>query len=186
MEKLKVVAISGSTRKDSYNRKALAIAKKFATDAGAEVTEVDLKEWDLPMYDGDLEAAGVPESVMRLQKLIAETNVLILASPEYNNSVSGVLKNALDWLSRPPLRPLRGKMAAIFGASSGMGGTTRGQLELRHVLRDCDVLVLPKPEVLIRNGADAFTEDGQLKDKKIHASLKELIEKTLTVAGKLL
>lgn len=185
MEKLKVIGISGSTRKDSYNRKALQIAKKFATDAGADVTEVDLKEWALPMYDGDVEAAGVPESVMRLQELMQGAHVLIIASPEYNNSVSGVLKNTLDWLSRPPLRPLRGKLAAIFGVSNGMSGAVRGQMELRHILRDCDVIVLPKPEILIRNGADAFTEDGKLKDQKIHAALKELVEKTLMVAQKL-
>ncbi len=185
MSKLKVIAISGSTRKDSYNRKALAIAKKIAIDAGADVTEVDLKEWALPMYDGDVEAAGVPEPVMRLQELVATAQVLLLASPEYNNSVSGVLKNAIDWLSRPPLRPLRGKLAAIFGATNGMSGTIRGQMELRHILRDCDVLVLPKPEILIRSAATAFTPDGQFMDPKTHVSLKELIEKTLDFAQKI-
>ncbi|MBI4281532.1 NAD(P)H-dependent oxidoreductase [Candidatus Uhrbacteria bacterium] len=184
MSQLNVIAMSGSLRKDSYNRKALQIAKKIATDAGAEVTEFDLRELNLPMYDGDVEAQGFPKSVQKLRRAAESANVFLFATPEYNASTSGALKNAIDWLSRAP-KMLPGKVAAVFGATTGMSGTVRGQMHLREILADTGLILLPKPVVLIRSASAAFTEDGQFTDQKTHALLKELIEKTLTVAKKL-
>lgn len=184
MSQLKVIALCGSLRKDSYNRKALAIAKKIATDAGAEVTEFDLRELNLPMYDGDVEAKGFPESVQKIRSAAEQAHVFLFATPEYNASTSGALKNAIDWLSRAP-KMLPGKVAAVFGATTGMSGTVRGQMHLREILADTGLILLPKPVVLIRSAATAFTEDGQFTDPKTHASLKELIEKTLDLAKKI-
>lgn len=116
---LKVLAISGSLRRDSCNRKALQIAKKIAADWGAEISELDLKTMNLPIYDGDIEAQGMPEAVQKLKAAVEATDVLLIASPEYNHSISGALKNAIDWLSRGE-NSLDGKLTAIFGASPRM------------------------------------------------------------------
>lgn len=184
MSQPKVIAICGSLRKDSYNRKVLQIAKKIATDAGAEVTELDLRELNLLMYDGDVEAKGFPESAQTIRTAAESADVFLFATPEYNASTSGALKNAIDWLSRAP-KMLPGKVAAVFGATPGLGGTVRGQMHLREILADTGLILLPKPVVLIRSASAAFTEDGQFADPKTHASLKELIEKTFDLAQRL-
>lgn len=116
---IKVLVISGSLRRDSFNRKLLNVAKKMAAELGAEVSEADLKELSLPVYDGGIEAQGMPESVQKLKAAVEATDVLLIASPEYNHSISGALKNAIDWLSRGE-NSLDGKLAAIFGASPRM------------------------------------------------------------------
>lgn len=180
---LKVLAISGSLRKDSYNRKALQVAKKFAAELNAEVNEADLKELNLPIYDGDIEAQGMPESVQKFKKEVEENDVLLIASPEYNYSISGVLKNAIDWLSRGG-NSLDGKAAVIFGASPGPFGTLRGQYHLREILFALNVFVLPQPQVFIRSAHEAFNADGSFKDEKLSNQLKDLIEKTLNFAKK--
>src|SRR3989338_10591742 len=138
---LKVLAISGSLRSESYNRKALQVAKEIAIDLGAEVTELDLRELDLPIYDKDIQDQGLPESVRKLKKTVESTDVLMIASPEYNYSVSGALKNAIDWASRGG-NSLNGKVAAVFGASTGRFGALRGQFQLRQILASVNVLIL--------------------------------------------
>jgi chromate reductase len=178
MQKLKVLGISGSLRRDSYNRKALQMAKRFAAEAGAEVTEVDLKELALPIYDGDIEAQGLPESVLRLKAAIEAAHVLLIAAPEYNHSISGALKNAIDWLSRQK-NSLDGKVAAIFGASTGVFGTARGQYHLRQTLASLNVLVIPQPQVYISSAADAFHPDGSFKNPKTAELLQRLVERAL-------
>ena len=122
---LKVLGISGSLRKYSYNRKALQIAKKIASDLGAEVSEADLKELNLPIYDGDIEAQGLPESVKKFKAAVEVNDVLLIVSPEYNYSISGALKNAFGWASRGG-NSFDGKWAVIFGVSPGAFGTLRG------------------------------------------------------------
>jgi chromate reductase len=184
MQGMKVLAISGSLRRDSYNRKALQIARQFAAELGAEVAEADLKQLALPVYDEDIENEGVPQGVARLKGAVEAADVLLIASPEYNHSIPGGLKNAIDWLSRGR-NSLDGKVAAIFGASSGPFGTARGQIQLRYVLGVLNVIVIPQPLVYIRNGGDAFHPDGSFKDPKTADLLKRLIERTLKVASRL-
>lgn len=182
--KLKVLGISGSLRIDSYNRKVLQIAKRIAADLGAEVSEIDLKGFVLPVYDGDIEIKGMPETVLKLKRIIEETDVILIASPEYNYSIPGGLKNAIDWLSRGK-NSLDGKIAAIFGASNGPFGTVRGQRHLRETLSALNVFILPQPQVFVRLAGEAFNPDGSLKDEVINNRLKELIQKTFELVGKL-
>ena len=184
MQGLKVLAISGSLRKDSYNRKALQIAKRLASATQAEVEEADLKKLALPIYDGDIEAEGVPEQVVRFKAMVEAADVLLIASPEYNHSIPGGLKNAIDWLSRGH-NSLDGKVAAILGASDGPYGTARGQIQLRYILSVLNVIVIPQPLVYIRNAADAYNPDGSFKDPKTTEILTRLIDRALQLAAKL-
>jgi chromate reductase len=182
---VKVLAISGSLRKDSDNRKALQHAKRLAAAAGGDVEELDLKTLALPMYDGDLEVNGIPDSAKTLKKRVEDAQVLIIATPEYNHSVSGALKNAIDWLTRDDSNSLAGKYAVILGVSVGIYGTVRAQAHLRQILTALDVIMLPQPQVLIGPAATAFTADGALADKVVDGRLKTLIEKTLQTVEKM-
>jgi len=184
MPQLHVLGISGSLRRDSYNRKALQAAKRFAADAGAQVSEADLKELALPVYDGDLEAQGLPDSVLRLKAAVEAADVLLIASPEYNHSISGALKNAIDWLSRQK-NSLDGKVAAVFGASTGVFGTARGQYHLRQTLTSLNVTIIPQPQVYIGSAASAFAPDGSFQNPKTADLLHRLVTRALTVAGQL-
>jgi len=184
MSKLAVLAISGSLRRDSYNRKALQVAKRLAAEAGGEVAEADLKELALPIYDGDIEAQGMPDPVLRLKAAVEAADVLLIASPEYNHSISGALKNAIDWLSRGK-NSLDGKVAAVFGASTGVFGTARGQYHLRQTLAALNVMVITAPQIYIGSAADAFQPDGSFKNPKTAELLLRLVTRALKVAGQL-
>lgn len=185
MNELKVLALAGSFRTASYNRKLLQISKKFALAAGAEVEEIDLRELNLPVYDQDIEDKEFPASAQKLKDAIAVCDVLLIATPEYNHGVPGGLKNAIDWASRGKIKILRGKVAAIFGASTGQFGTVRAQLHLRQILSSEGVLILPVPTVLVANAASQFNPDGSLVDEKLAEKLKKLVEETLLFVGKL-
>jgi chromate reductase, NAD(P)H dehydrogenase (quinone) len=185
MKDIKVLAICGSLRKDSLNRKALLVAKKMATDFGAQVSEIDLKDLDLPIYDGDIEAVGLPDSVLQIKKDVEDSDILLIASPEYNYSISGALKNTIDWLSRGG-NSLNNKSAVIFGASPGALGTVRGQFHLRQILEALNVFVLPQPQVFIKNAKEAFDDEGNLKDEKLKEKLSNLIKKTIDFKKKVL
>lgn len=184
MQGPRVLAISGSLRRDSYNRKALQIAKQLAAATASSVEEADLKQLGLPVYDGDVEDEGMPEQVVRFKAMVERADVLLIASPEYNHSIPGGLKNAIDWLSRGR-NSLDGKVAAIFGASTGIYGTARGQIQLRYVLTVLNTLVISQPMVYIGKAAEAFLPDGSFKDPKTTEVLKRLIDHTLQVAAKL-
>lgn len=184
MGKLKVLGVSGSLRKASYNRKALQIAKKMAADLGAQVSEIDLKESNLPIYDQDIEDREFPLSASKLKAAIEAADVLLIACPEYNGSVSGALKNAIDWASRQG-NSLEGKVAAVFGASDGRFGSVLSQLHLREILERRTVFILPQPRVFIWFADKAFNSDGSLKNPETVEKLKELIKKTLEFAQKL-
>jgi chromate reductase len=178
---LNILAFAGSLRSESFNRKALQIAKQIASELNANVIELDLKTLNLPMLDEDLRANGFPESVKKLKDAIASTDVLLIATPEYNHSIPGVLKNAIDWAS-DKTNPFDGKVAAIFGASNGLFGTLRAQLHLRQVLAALNVELVPQPQVFIRSAQSAFMPDDSLIDQKIKQQLRQLIEATLTLA----
>jgi chromate reductase, NAD(P)H dehydrogenase (quinone) len=170
----RILAISGSLRERSYNRALLRAAEELAP-AGVEIEEFDLSP--IPFYDGDVEAAGDPASVVALRAAVAEADGVLIATPEYNRGTSGVLKNAIDWLSRPALASvLRWKPVAVTGASTGRGGTRRAQQQVRDALLYPGAIVLEEPEVALPVAWEHFDEDGRLVDEKTRDSIRGLLE----------
>jgi chromate reductase, NAD(P)H dehydrogenase (quinone) len=178
---LRILGIAGSLRESSYNRALLRAARELLPE-GVELVEQDIGS--LPFYDGDVEAAGDPEAVVRFKQAIREADAILIATPEYNRGVPGVLKNAIDWASRPPLgSPLTGKPVAIMGASTGRGGTARAQEQLRAALEFSRATVIEQPEVLVPEAFMRFDEHGELVDGGIRAELAELVDTLVRVAG---
>ncbi len=175
----RILAFAGSLRKGSYNKQLVKVAAAGARAAGAEVTFVDLRDLPLPVFDEDLEAAeGLPAQARKLKELFLAHQGLLIASPEYNSSVSAALKNAIDWVSRPvdgetPLACFDGKVAAIMAASPGALGGLRGLVTLRSILGNIRVIVIPD-QVAVMKAHEAFTSDGTLKDAKQQASVEQL------------
>ncbi|WP_338863541.1 NAD(P)H-dependent oxidoreductase [Myxococcus stipitatus] len=176
----RILAISGTLRMDGFNRHLLAVGVAKARELGADVDVLDLKLLALPIYDGDVEAQGLPPSVVELRERVAQARGFLVSSPEYNSSIPGGLKNAIDWASRPPGRRFQGKWAAIMGASPGPFGTARMQPHLRQVLSSTGALVLPT-QVHVMRASEAFTPEGALKDparqKEVEALVTELVER---------
>lgn len=170
---MQVLAISGSLRKDSFNTRLIHAAQELAPD-GMNIVMADLAP--LPLYNDDVRLAGYPPAVAAFRDAIRAADALLIATPEYNYSVSGVLKNAIDWASRPPDQPLAGKPLAIMGASNGMSGTMRAQYHLRQICVFVDLLPLNKPEVMVRNAGDKFDADGRLKDEDTRKHIRALLE----------
>jgi len=169
---LRILGISGSLRNGSYNTALLSAAGTLVSEGEDFIT---LSLDNIPMYNADLEAAGDPEPVSRLKREIASADGLLLATPEYNYSVSGALKNALDWASRPPRSsPLQGKPIAIMGVG-GMLGTVRAQMHLREILLHSDARVLSRPEVYVSRGSGKFDAQGKLIDEPTRLQLKKLM-----------
>jgi chromate reductase, NAD(P)H dehydrogenase (quinone) len=175
----KILAFAGSTRIDSYNKKLVKIAATGAQAAGAEVTYVDLRDLPLPLFDEDLEAQeGLPANACTFKDLLISHQGLLIASPEYNSSLTAVLKNAIDWASRPapneaPLAAFAGKVATIMSASPGALGGLRGLVHLRSILGNIKVLVLPD-QIAVTKAYEAFNPDGTLKDPKQQESIEQL------------
>ncbi|MEW5820693.1 MAG: NAD(P)H-dependent oxidoreductase [Cyanobacteriota bacterium] len=180
----KILAFAGSTRKSSYNKKLSKIAAQAARKEGAIVTYIDLNDYPLPLYDEDIETKnGIPENALKLKQLFNETDGFIISSPEYNSSISGVLKNTIDWVSRPVknepvLSGFKNKIAVILSASPGNLGGLRGLSQLRHVLNNLYVIVLPE-QITISNADKAFNDTDQLIDAKKQEAI-ELLGKNLT------
>lgn len=168
----KVLAISGSLRKASINTMALRAAQKLAP-AGMRIEIADISQ--IPLYNGDLQAAGEPESVIALKAQVRAADAVLIATPEYNFSIPGVLKNALDWVSRPPEPPFDGKPVAIMGAAPGPVGTARVQYHLRQVLVFMNTFTLNKPEVFISHSASKFNAEGELTDEITAKFIGELL-----------
>lgn len=166
---VKILAFSGSTRKTSYNQRLVRIAAQGAEEVGAEITVIDLADFDMPIFNEDLEARkGMPSSARAFKELLIAHDGFLIASPEYNSAFSPLLKNAIDWASRRevdelPLLAYKGKFAAIMSASPGALGGLRGLVFLRLVLSNIGVTVLPMQQA-IANAAQAFNEDGSLVD----------------------
>jgi len=176
----RILAFSGSLRKDSFNQKLAAIAAEGARDAGAEVTLIELRDFPMPLFDQDLEAAsGKPEEAKRLKALFLSHQGLIIASPEYNSAYSAALKNTIDWVSRggspdePPISALAGKSAVIMAASPGGLGGLRGLVPLRMLLGNLGITLLPD-QIAIPSVFNAFGPDGHLVDPKQEAAVKAL------------
>jgi NAD(P)H-dependent FMN reductase len=175
----RILAFAGSTRTQSFNKKLIRIAVAGARAAGADVTLIDLRDRPLPLYDGDLEAeSGLPENARRLRELFLAHRGLLIAAPEYNHSISAVLKNAIDWLSRPvpgapPLDAFRGKIAGLVAASPGMFGGMRGLVHVRQILTGLGVLVIPEQRTIPR-AREAFGADGALIDPDSQAAVERV------------
>jgi chromate reductase len=176
MPKPKILAFAGATRTQSWNKKLIRIAVRAAEDAGGEVTLVDLRDYAMPLYDGDLETAeGLPPKARELKALMVASHGFLLSCPEYNSSISAVLKNTIDWISRPqpnelPAVAYKGKVAALLSASPGNLGGIRGLFTVRQVLTTLGVLVLPT-QFGLAHAAAAFHEDGTLKEDAHRAAL---------------
>jgi len=175
----KILGFAGSTRTDSYNKKLVKVALEGARKAGAEVKFADLRDYAMPLYDGDLEEReGLPVNARKLQDLMIAHDGLLIASPEYNSTFSGVLKNAIDWVSRPspeqaPLAAFSGKVAIIMSTSPGALGGLRGLVGLRSLLSNIRVIVLPD-QIALPKAIEAFNPDGTIKDPQQAASIEQL------------
>lgn len=188
----KIIAFAGSTRTDSYNKKILQTAVFGAREAGAEVTVIDLRDYPMPIYDGDLEEKeGIPENGRKLKELFNNHHALLLALPEYNSSLSGVFKNTIDWVSRTAkgeteLQSFVGKVAGLISASPGGLGGLRGLVHARAMLENIHVLVMPD-QVCVSRAAEAFDEFGNLKNEKQKKSIEKiganLVDLTMRVRG---
>ncbi len=187
----KILAFAGSTREASYNKKLVKIAAEGAKAAGAEVTYIDLRDLPMPIYDEDLEAQeGIPENARKFKELLKAHQGLLIAAPEYNSSITAVLKNAIDWASRPEsgepmLAAFTGKVAAIMSASPGGLGGLRGLIHVRSILSSINVLVLPEQKA-ISSAFQAFDEEGKLKDPKQLEAIEQLGSKVATLLAKII
>ena len=166
-----ILALAGSLRRASTNRGLVRAAIDVAP-AGITVTTFELRP--VPFYDGDLEEAGAPQSVVDLKAAIAAADGVLLCSPEHNASVPALLKNAIDWASRPQ-GVIQGKPVALAGSTPGGFGTVRGQIAWRQTLANLAVPVLPAPSLLVSGAGDKFDADGNLTDERARADLAALL-----------
>jgi chromate reductase len=172
MVDIHVLGISGSLRKGSYNTRLLAAASELLPE-GMTLETFDLSH--IPLYNDDVRAVGFPKPVQQFRERIAVADALLIATPEYNFSIPGVLKNAIDWASRPPDPPLSGKPVAMMGASTGNFGTVRAQMHLRQVCVFCNMFPLNKPEVLLMRSREKFDAGGRLTDETARGLIRDLL-----------
>ena len=173
MSDIKVLGICGSLRNGSFNRMALRVAQELAP-AGMKVDVADISAF--PLYNEDVRAQGFPPPVQTFRDQIAAADALLFVTPEYNYSMSGVLKNAIDWASRPPNQPFDGKPVAIMGASGGVQGTARAQYHLRQTCVFLNMFPVNKPEVMIPQAQNRFDAEGRLTDETAKGLIKQLME----------
>lgn len=186
----RILAFSGSLRKESWNQKLVHIAAAGARQRGADVTIVSLRDFPLPVFDQDLEAEGYPEAAARLKALFLSHDGLLIASPEYNSSVTAALKNAIDWVSRvsspgePALSAFKGKVAGLMSASPGALGGLRGLVHLRSILGNIQVLVIPD-QVAISMADKAFDGQGSLVEPRLQQGIEGVGAKVADLLFKL-
>jgi chromate reductase len=181
---LKIAAIAGSLRAGSHNKQLLAVAVAAARARGAEVDVIDLRALELPLYDGDLEdSSGAPRGAVELKARLGAADAILVASPEYNGSVPGTFKNAIDWASRAPDAPFAGKLIALLSASTGGFGGAMGLLHLRQVLTRLGAWTLPS-QVTVSFAHQAFTPEGEARDPKLQAQVDGLVAALLDAAGR--
>lgn len=186
----KILAFSGSTRKESFNTKLLHHVAGLARDAGADVTVIDLADYELPLYNGDLEdAQGLPENAKKLKDLFKSHHALLIACPEYNSSITPLLKNTIDWVSRPMegeqnLEPFTGRICALVSASPGGLGGLRGLVHVRSILGNIGSIVLPT-QVAVGSASTNLDDAGAPTNEGQKKMLGRLVEELVTVTGKL-
>jgi chromate reductase len=179
MSKPKILAFAGSARQGSFNHRLVQLAAKAAQAAGAEVTILQLGDYPLPLFSEDLESEhGPPDNVIKLKRLFVEHNGFLIASPEYNSSITPLLKNTIDWVSRPakgepPLVAYKGKVVSLMSASPGGLGGLRGLVHVRSILSSIGVIVLPE-QVAVSKAHEAFADDGRLKDDQMQDRIESL------------
>ena len=186
---VKILAFAGSTRTDSYNKKLVRVAASAAEAAGAEVTLINLRDFTLPLFDEDIEAAGTPLAATKLKQLFLSHNGLLIASPEYNSSISAVLKNAIDWVSRSaPGEPMKAafvnKVAAIMSASPGGLGGLRGLVHVRSILENISVMVLPD-QYALGSAHSAFNDMGMLIEERAAKTVANISSKLVQTISRL-
>jgi chromate reductase len=188
-----ILIFAGSSRRDSLNRKLAEATAALARDAGAEVTVADLTEFELPIYHGDLEAEGLPAGVLPLKRLLHAHPAWIISTPEYNGSYPALLKNAIDWTSRPVagdaewangLKPFAGKVVGLLAASPGPLGGTRSLSHLAPLLRQLQCWVAPRQYALAKAG-EAFDAEGKLVDTATRTGVRDVVEQVLWAAQRL-
>lgn len=174
---VRVLGFAGSLRRASYNRALLRAATELAPE-GMRIEIFDLLP--IPLYNADVETAGVPEPVAAFRRAIRQADGVLMVTPEYNHGVPGAMKNAIDWASRPPNdAALNGKPVAIIGASPGITGTARGQSQLRQAFEFTNSYAMPQPELLVFRANEKFDTQGKLTD----ATTRELLQKFLEAFG---
>jgi chromate reductase, NAD(P)H dehydrogenase (quinone) len=190
---MKLLVFAGSTRQNSFNRRLAAAAAQMGRDAGAEVSHIELGDFDVPMYNADLEAKGTPADVVRLKELFYAHPAWIISSPEYNGSYTALLKNTIDWVSSPiksdPVwssgsKPFTGKVVGMLSASNGALGGLRAQSHLAPLLLNLKCWLAPNAYALSR-AADAFDEHGALVDPAAHRNVAAVVEQVLWAARRL-
>jgi chromate reductase len=169
---VKVLGVSGSLRKGSYNTAALRAAGELLPE-GMALATADISAF--PLYNDDVRLAGYPAPVQKFREQLAAADAVLFVTPEYNYSVSGVLKNAIDWASRPPDPPLNAKPTAIMGASGGLLGTARAQYHLRQMCVFTNLFPVNKPEVFITQAANKFDAEGRLTDQPTRDIIAQLL-----------
>jgi NAD(P)H-dependent FMN reductase len=185
----KILVLAGSIRTGSHNARLAALATKELVLAGADVTRISLVDYPLPIYDGDLEAkSGTPANAVKLKQTMAAHQGVFIASPEYNASITPLLKNTLDWISRvrergdAPLAAYKNRVFAIGGASDGAFGAMRSLMALRQVLEiGCGALVIPE-QIAVMRASEAFDEMDNLKDERAANNLKRLAQRLTDMA----
>ncbi len=187
---VKVLCFAGANRAASYNKQLARAAHAAVVATGAEATLLDLRDFPLPLYDGDLEAAeGVPENALHLKTLFKAHQALLIAAPEYNSSITPLLKNTLDWISREHQGesgrvPYAGKVAALVAASTGALGGLRGLFHVRQILTTLGMLVLPE-QLALSKAHEAFDAAGRLQDARQQSTLENIAQKLIGVTAKL-
>jgi NAD(P)H-dependent FMN reductase len=188
----KILVLAGSIRTGSFNARLAAIAAKEIARAEAEVTRISLLDFPLPLYDGDHEArSGAPENAVKLKRMFCAHQGVFIASPEYNASLTPLLKNSIDWISRvrenkePPLSAYRNRVFALGAASNGTYGGMRSIMALRQSLElGCGALVIPE-QIAVREAGHAFDENDSLKDERSAALLRTLARRLVELAGQI-
>lgn len=183
MEPIRIFALCGSLRKESFNRKALNAASALAS-SGMTI-EAYGRLGDIPLYNEDIRERGFPPVVQDLRERVKQADAILFVTPEYNYSVPGVLKNAIDWVSRPPEPPFAGKPCAMMGASISLFGSARAQYHLRQMMVFLDMHPINRPEVMIALAQDKFDKDGMLTDEKARELIGQLLSNLADWARKL-
>lgn len=177
--KPRILAFAASTRADSYNKKLVRIAANGAMRAGADVQVIDLRDFPMPIYDGDIESkSGLPENALKLRRMLIEHQGFLIASPEYNGSLPAVLKNAIDWTSRPVngedgLASYRNKVAVLMSTSPGSFGGLRGLAHVRMILSNIGTIVLPD-QLAVGKSHEVFAADGSIANDRQRQSIEDL------------
>jgi NAD(P)H-dependent FMN reductase len=188
--KPKILAFAASTRSESFNKKLVRVAGEGARAAGAQVNVIDLRDFTMPIYDGDLEAQqGMPENARALRRLLMEHQGFLIASPEYNGSLPAVLKNAIDWTSRPVdgedgLAPYRNKVAVLMSTSPGGFGGLRGLAHVRTILANIGVIVLPD-QLAVGRAQEVFAVDGTIANDRQRQLIEDLGRTLATTLARL-